>query len=155
MDFHKPTQTVLVTSKLDDKENITSCDSHMHTSKKPLMYSVALSKDSLSAELIEKSKVFAVNFMPFRYSDNVDRCSYFSGRHKDKFEESDLRKAKCDRIDCSYIKESSHVIECEVTSIVESGDHKVFFGEIINNKSLNDEKRLLKKSENSFTTTIH
>jgi len=155
MDFHNPTQTVLVTSKLDDKENVTSCDFHMPSSVKPLVYSIALKKDSLSAELIEKARVFAVNFMPFRYDVEVNRCSYFSGKHKDKFEESSLRKADCEKIECSYIKEASQIIECEVNNIIESGDHKVFFGEVIKNKSLNDEKRLLKKSSNVFTTTIH
>ena len=155
MDFHNPTQTVLVSSKLDDKENISVCNFHMPTSIEPRIYAVSLNKNSLSKELIEKSKVFVVNFMPFRYTEEVKKCGLISGKHKNKFETTNLRKENCEMIDSFYIKESSAYIECEVNNVMESGDHVVFFGEIIGGKVFNDEKRLLKKDKGSFTTTIH
>ncbi len=155
MDFHKPAQTVLVTSRSEDVDNVIPCSFHMPVSVEPERYAIAVEKETLTKSLIEKSKVFVVNFMPYRYVDEVKKCNLISGKHVNKFDNTALRKADCNKVDCSYIKESSAFIECELVNSIDSGDHIILIGEIINQTSNNDEKRLLQKDNNSFTTTIH
>jgi flavin reductase (DIM6/NTAB) family NADH-FMN oxidoreductase RutF len=155
MEFHHPSQTVLITGRHDEQDNLEVCNWHMPASANPRIYAVSLPKDSPTKELIEKSKVFVVNFMPYRYFDEVRKCSLVGSKFEDKFKENNFRKADCSSIDCCYVKEACAFIECEVISAIDSGDHIIFLGEVIKSISLSNDKRLIQKSDGSFTTTIH
>jgi flavin reductase (DIM6/NTAB) family NADH-FMN oxidoreductase RutF len=153
--FYKPTQTVLITSRFYGKDNVMAADWHMPVSFEPPLYAVAIGKTRYTKDLIHKSKVFAVNFIPFKMSDEVLNAGSVSGKFKDKFKEFKIRKDNCSSIDCCYVSDASAFIECEVIQEIDSGDHVIFVGQIIKEKELNDEKRLFHKADGSFTTTIH
>ncbi|MBU1704466.1 MAG: flavin reductase family protein, partial [Nanoarchaeota archaeon] len=103
-----PRQVILVTCHAEieimgkeiDKKNIITLSWHMPVSFKPSMYAISVGKERLSHDIIKKSGVFCVNFMPYELKDKVLFCGRHSGRTKDKFAESGLKEAKCDKIDC-------------------------------------------------------
>jgi flavin reductase (DIM6/NTAB) family NADH-FMN oxidoreductase RutF len=156
-----PRQTVLVTSRADvdvagksmEKDDIITLDWHTPLSFNPMLYAVVIAKARFSYKLIHESRVFAVNFMSIDNKKDVIFCGTNSGEFIDKFEETKLTKQEADKIDCSVIKESLAVIECEVVNEVEAGDHVIFIGRILGKKLNKEGKRIFHKDNYEFTTT--
>ncbi len=157
-----PRQTVLVTcrsqvkvlNKEIVKDNIITLDWHMPTSFKPEIYAISVGKTRFSMELIRKSKVFVVNFMPYSFKDAVLRCGRVSGKHVDKFEDTGLTKVETEKLDCPRIKEAVAWLECEVIGELETGDHIIFIGKVVNSELMKKEKRVFHLDGDNFTTTL-
>lgn len=157
-----PRQTVLVscratvkdkfTGEEKQKDNIIALDWHMPTSFNPEFYAISVGKTRFSCDMIRKSNCFAVNFMPFSLKDKVLFCGRNSGENVDKFKEAGLTKQEADKIDCPRIKEAAAFIECEVMSEIDTGDHIIFVGKVLNSKLNNYEKRIFHTEGDNFTT---
>lgn len=160
--LNHPTQVVLVTSratanimgKEQTKDNIITIAWHMPTSIDPGLYAISVGKTRFSCELIKQSKVFVINFMPYKLKEKALFCGTHTGRHMDKFEETGLTKEESEKIECPAIKEALAYIECEVVDEFETGDHIIFVGKIINSKLKKKGKRLFQKDHYTFTTTV-
>lgn len=163
MPIYNPMQTALVTcrgtvknkfsSKEEVKDNVLTLDWHMPTSFDPFLYVISVGKKRFSYGIIKESKVFVVNFMPFELKKEVLFCGRNSGEHTDKFKESGLTKEESEKLDCCRIKEAAAYIECEVINEIETGDHIIFIGKVINSYETEEKKRLFHIEENKFTTT--
>ncbi|MCF7860644.1 flavin reductase family protein [Candidatus Woesearchaeota archaeon] len=159
--IYNPRQTVLITSrdKIDlygkstIKDNIMTCDWHTPISFKPLYYAVSISTQSLTHSLIEKSRVFCINFIPETMKKEAILCGRHSGTHTDKFEATGLGKSECEKIDGPRITEALGYLECELEDIKAYGDHTLFVGKILHSHLQNLDKRLFHTYENDFTTT--
>ena len=158
-----PRQTVLITTghdhekpsgRIEQKDNIITIDWHTPLSFEPMLYGIVIGKNRFSLELIRKSGVFVVNFMPYSKEKEVLYCGRNSGQFKDKFKETGLTKGECRTIDCSRIKESTAYLECEIINEIETGDHIMFIGKVVNFKKNNDTKRLFHTHGDDFTTTL-
>ncbi|NQV09408.1 flavin reductase family protein [Candidatus Woesearchaeota archaeon] len=157
-----PRQVVLITTrakavvmgKEKENDNIFTIDWHMPTSFSPRLYAISVGKERFSYELLKESGCFVVNFMSPEYEKEILYCGRHSGRHIDKFKESKLTKEDADNIDCPRIKEALAYIECEIINQLETGDHVIFVGKIINSVLKNKGKRLFHKTGDDFTTTI-
>jgi len=157
-----PRQTVLITSreemtilgKEQAKDNVFTIDWHMPTSFKPLLYAISVGKSRFTCEMIKKSKVFVVNFIPLSLKKEALFCGRHSGEHIDKFRETGLTKEEADSIDCPRIKEAAAYLECEVINEIETGDHVIFIGKAVNSGHKRDEKRLFHLTKDGFTTTV-
>jgi len=155
-----PRQVILVTSreemdimgKKQVKDNIITIAWHMPVSFDPRLYAISVGKTRFSADVISKSKVFAVNFVPFSLKDKALLVGTKSGRHMDKFAETGLGKEECSSVDCPRIKEALAYIECEVVNEVDAGDHIVFIGKVVNSAVEKGGKRLLQQ-EKDFVTS--
>jgi len=162
-DIANPKQVILVTTRaeiktrfspeLETKDNIFALAWHMPVSFEPPLYAISAGKTRYSAKLIQSSKVFVVNFMPYQLKDAVLFCGRHSGEHVDKFKETGLEKEEADRIDCPRIRQASGFLECRVVNEVEAGDHIIFIGEVLNMKLKKQGKRLFQKGGELFTTT--
>jgi flavin reductase (DIM6/NTAB) family NADH-FMN oxidoreductase RutF len=161
-DIAYPLQVILVTTrgkaellgKDVSKDNIITLAWHCPLSFEPLLYGIAVGKTRFSHDLIKESKVFAVNFIPHELKDKALYCGRSSGATVDKFEKSGLTKEECDNIDCCRIKEASAILECEVITEFEAGDHTLFVGKVQNEINKDDKKRLLYLGSERFTSTI-
>ncbi len=157
-----PRQVILVTSsekteimgKEVEKDNMMTLSWHMPVSFNPMMYAIAIDKNRFSYELIEKSKCFCVNFMPFDLKDEILFCGRNSGKHMDKFEKTGLTKEECEKIDCVRIKEALSHLECELVNEFEAGDHIILIGKVIGINENRDGKRPYQVKGDDFTTTI-
>lgn len=158
-----PRQAILVTSeaeteimgKKQDKKNIFTLSWHMPVSFNPSLYAISVGKQRFSLNLIKKSGVFCVNFMPFELQDKVLFCGRNSGMNKDKFKETGLTPKECGKIHCIYLKEALAYLECEVVQEIESGDHIIIIGKIVNSKVQKKGKRVFRaETIDKFTTTI-
>jgi flavin reductase (DIM6/NTAB) family NADH-FMN oxidoreductase RutF len=157
-----PRQTVLVSSTQEmelfgkniEKNNLIAVDWHMPLSLKPFIYAISIGKERFSLEMIRKSGVFVVNFMPFSFSDSVLFCGRNSGRHMDKFFETRLTSINCEGIECVKVKEAIAHLECEVIQEIEVGDHILFIAKVIRFHEEGNGKRLFHVEKDQFTTTI-
>ncbi|MFC1697136.1 flavin reductase family protein [Nanoarchaeota archaeon] len=136
-----PRQVILVSSraetdvmgKIEVKDNLFTLSWHMPVSFDPPLYAFSTGKSRFSTELIQKSKVFVVNFLSSDHEDAAVFCGSHTGKHMDKFKECDLEKKEADTVDCPVIEGASY-IECSVVDEIEAGDHIIIIGKI--NKSV-------------------
>lgn len=155
-----PRQTVVVTcrsraevmGKELEKDNAITIDWHMPTSFEPRLYAVSIGKTRFSHKLIQKSKAFVVNFMPYDMKDSVIYLGSTSGEHKNKIEEAGIEIEDAQNIDCPIIKGAAAYLECEVVKEIDTGDHTIFIGKIINSRIENNKKRIIHIDGDNFTT---
>ena len=150
-----PKQAIIISCKDDDKINMMTACWHMPVSMNPPLYAVSVGKARHSCKMIQDSKVFVVNFMPYKKLDEVLKVGSMSGAHVDKFKETGLLKEACDSIDCVRLKEACAYLECEVIQEVEVGDHIIFVGKVTKSKLVRDEKRPLQVGDDKFSTSIN
>lgn len=123
---------ILVSSSYKDKTNITTCAWSMPLSHEPCLLAVALAKKHFSSELIKKSSQFIVNIPDWKLLDKVMFCGKVSGRDIDKFKEAKLTpEAAHSLAKTPKIAECIAAIECSLFDIKETGDHYLFFGEVV------------------------
>lgn len=157
-----PRQTILVSCRGNafvlgqevNKDNIITLSWHMPASFKPNLYAIAIGKSRFSAKLIGQSKVFCVNFAALSMEKEAALCGRNSGEHMDKFEQYNILKEECEKINCPRLREAIGFMECEVINEIESGDHIIFIGKVLNSE-LKDEsaQRLFQIAGTDFTTT--
>jgi len=161
--INNPRQVILVTSREDTeilgkkilKDNIITVAWHMPVSHEPMLYAIAIGKTRFSAELIDISKAFVVNFIPKTMEKEAVYCGTNTGKHIDKFEKTKLTKEESRSIDCPRIKEALGFLECEVINQIDAGDHIIFIGNVVNAELNKSGKRLFQAHESGFTTTLN
>jgi len=164
-----PRQTILVTCRYKDKDNIITMDWHTPLSFNPMMYAIAIGKKRFSCGLIKNSNAFVVNFMSKDYEKEILFCGRNSGRdydastglsvnpeqrrRVDKFKETGFQKEEAEGIDCPRIKQVLGFLECKVVREVEVGDHILFIAKVVNSSLKKKGKRLFHLWGDKFTTT--
>ncbi len=149
-----PKQTILLTCRAQDKDNIITLDWHTILSFEPMMYAVSIGKTRFSFNLIKSSKVFVVNFMSKNFEKEVLFCGQNSGKTLDKFKETGLEKEEAETIDCPKIKQALGYLECKVEKEIEVGDHVLFIAKVSRAEIKENGKRLFHLLGDKFTTTI-
>lgn len=164
-DFKKiinPRQTALISCRAETdilgkkttKDNLITVDWHTPLSFEPMMYGFAITKKRFSYELVNKSGVFAVNFMPALLEKYVLFCGRHSGKHMDKFSETELSIEECEKIDCCKVREAIATLECEVINEIQTGDHVFFIGKVVYAELKKGGKRVFHVIDDEFTTTF-
>lgn len=163
-DIAYPRQVILITSrsevkskfdtKKSKKDNIMTLSWHSPVSFNPELYAIMIGKQRFSYNLIKESKVFCVNFMPYKLKKEALFCGRITGENIDKFREAGLIKEESDIIDCPKIKQATGTLECEVIQEIEAGDHIIFIGKVLKSTKKNDEKKLFQLDGDRFTTTL-
>ncbi len=133
-----PTEAVLVTVKDKDKTNAITIAWHCTISKNPPLYGISVAPGRYSHDLIDKSKEFVINFMPFSLVEKIHFCGTKTGKNIDKIKELDLKLESAKKISTKAIKESYAYFECKLFDKINLGDHTFFVGKVLN--SVIDEK---------------
>jgi flavin reductase (DIM6/NTAB) family NADH-FMN oxidoreductase RutF len=147
-----PRQVIVVSSRYNNKDNAMTLSWHSPASFNPALYSIYVSKERFSYNLIKKSKCFCVNFLSKNDGEIALVAGRKSGKDFDKF--SVLEKLECEKISCPRLREAVAFLECELVDEFEVGDHVVFVGKVVNSKVLKESKRLFQVKGNEFTTTV-
>ncbi len=151
-DLSDPKQVVLVTARHDGKDNMIAIAWHSQASFHPLLHTIFIAFNRFSHDMISNSKVFTINYMSIDDEDAVMLSGTSSGQMIDKFKETGLVKEECDKIDCCRIQDALAYMECEVVDQVKVGDHTMFVGKVVKQKSKKDGRRIL-QIQGKFTTT--
>lgn len=129
--FH-PMRTVLVTANADGKDNVMTAAWCFPLSMDPPLFGVSLATKRFTYGMIEKSKEFALNLPRDGMEESVRICGTMTGRDTDKFKEAKLTKEKSKEIAASSIAECSATIECRLEEVIETGDHMLVVGRVVN-----------------------
>jgi len=149
-----PRETILLTCRFQDKDNIITLDWHTPLSFQPMIYAISIGKTRFSLNLVKQSKVFVVNFMSKDFEKEILFCGRHSGKDLDKFKETGLIKEEAETINCSRLKQALGYLECKVSEEIETGDHWLFIGEVTKADLKAKGKKLFHLSEDNFTTTV-
>lgn len=161
MGIYNPRQVILVSSRADMtilgreliKDNIITVAWHMPISFKPFLYAISIGKTRFSCKMIQKSKVFVVNFISAELEKKALFCGMHTGEHIDKFDEAPFSKEESQSVDCPRINEGIGHLECEVINEIDAGDHIIFIGKVIREELKKEGKRLFQDEGGAFTTT--
>lgn len=128
-----PMQAIIVTCNDENGQtNPITIAWHSPISKNPPLYSISVAPSRYSHNLIEKSKEFVINFIPFSLVEKVHFCGSYSGRKIDKINQSGLTLDDSEKVKTKYIKECFAHFECKLHNMIVLGDHTLFVGEIVN-----------------------
>ncbi|MBN2111860.1 flavin reductase family protein [Candidatus Woesearchaeota archaeon] len=156
-----PRQTIIVTcrsrarimGKEVEKDNALTLDWHMPVSFKPQLYAISVGKTRFSHKLIQESKAFVVNFLPYTMKEAALYCGRHTGEHHDKIKDAGLKTYEADNVDCPRIEGAAGYLECEVVKEIEAGDHTIFIGKVVHADMAGEKKRLFHVDMDHFTTT--
>ena len=125
-------RTVLVTANADGKDNVMTAAWCFPLSADPPLFGVSLATKRFTYGMIEKSKEFALNLPGDGMEEAVRICGTMTGRDTDKFAEAKLTKEKSKEIAAPSIAECSATIECKLHEVIETGDHMLVVGRVVN-----------------------
>lgn len=97
----------------------------------PTIVGIAIRKSRYSHALIRSSGCFTVNLPHTGMVLEVDTCGTISGKDHDKFAETGLTPLESKHIRAPIIKECPVNMECELCGILETGDHDLFMGRVL------------------------
>jgi flavin reductase (DIM6/NTAB) family NADH-FMN oxidoreductase RutF len=127
-----PMHTVLVTSIGESgNADIITLAWAMPTSVNPPLVALSISPRRHSHSLILKTKEFVVNIPTMDVLNEAFFCGSVSGRAHDKFKESGLTAIQAKRVKPPIIKECVAHLECKLHSQLQTGDHTVLVGEVV------------------------
>lgn len=127
-----PMQTVLVTC--NDKAgntNVITLAWHTPISRKPPLYGISVAPKRYSYEMIENSKEFVVNFVPYSLVEAAQFCGTHSGRSTDKICKTGLTLLPSKMISTPRINEGYAHIECTLEQNIPLGDHQFLVGKVV------------------------
>ena len=156
-----PRQTALITSrsrinvlgKEIEKDNAMTVDWHMPVSFTPQLYAIAIGTTRFTHKLIQESRAFVVNFMPYSMKEQAVYCGRHTGEHRDKLKEAGIEIYEAENVDCGRVKGAVGYLECEVIQEIEAGDHTIFIGKVVHAELMEGGKRLFHIDMDEFTTT--
>ncbi len=103
----------------------------MITSHEPPMMAVSIGLGRYSLEVFRRAKEFVVA-MPSE--DQADETMLFgtrSGRDMDKFVAAGTVLEDASEIDCVIMSDATANFECRLVGEMETGDHRIFVGEVV------------------------
>lgn len=127
----------VVCSTDGEKINGQIANTVFQVTSEPPQIAVAINKQNLTHEYIEKSKLFSVSILTedatFKF---IGQFGFKSGRNTNKFDGVNYRLTKHKLpiildFTCAYI-------ECKVVGVFDAGSHTIFLGEILDADLLTD-----------------
>ncbi len=142
--WSRPERVVLAVSvDKGGKADIIALGWKMKTSGVPPMVAISVGKTRYSYKLISEGKEFILAVPGENMWEEVLYCGTHSGREVDKFRQTGLTPLPAKFVSPPLIKECIVNLECKVTGELDTGDHTVFAGEILNYWGSEDQRRNL------------
>ncbi len=136
--FKIPYGLFVITTKCEDRDNGCISNTFAQVTSSPVQVCVSLSKDELTCELIEKSKIFTASIISQKADFSLFKHFGFQSGHKvDKFCDYE----QCKRVDngtLAVTDGTNAYISVKVTRTVDLGSHMMFIGEVTEMKTIND-----------------
>ncbi|MBX2874309.1 MAG: flavin reductase family protein [Saprospiraceae bacterium] len=119
--------TVITTQLGDDKFGFTA-NSYTSVSLEPPLILFCLHKDSKGCPIFLKNGAFAVNILA---DDQIEVSNGFANRELTAAERFQLVSHQAGATGSPIIDGAMGYLDCQLSSSLESGDHVIFIGEVI------------------------
>ena len=142
--FGRPERVVLAVSfdAENNRSNIIALGWKMRTSFQPPMHAISVGKTRYSHQLLKERGAFVLAFPGEDLAEQVLFCGTNSGRNVGKFKEAGLTQIKAKSVKPSLIGECVVNLECKVAGSLDTGDHTIFVGEVLNSW-VSEKKKIL------------
>ena len=120
-----------VTLDKNGKPNIIGLGWWTITSWNPWMIAISIGHSRYSRECIENCAEFVLCFPSEEQAKGAWLCGNATGREIDKFAEAGFRQVPSTVVKPPIIDGSTVAFECRVAKKVETGDHKLYIGEVV------------------------
>ena len=118
----------VITTKKDTGVNGMTASWFTRVSEHPILVMVSIWKENYSLGLIKESGVFAINIMAAGQAETARHFGRQSGRDVNKFERIDYEVKDTGS---PILKDCLAFLDCKVVSSLETGDHTIFVGEVL------------------------
>lgn len=137
----------VVTSKFGNKINGMTAAWVAQASFNPPLIMVSIAPERYTHDLIQKSRVFAVNILADYQLEVGKHFGFTSGRRVDKC--SGIAHGP-KKTGAPILKDSFGYLDCKLLSAFKAGDHTVFVGEVVEHFIHKDKKPLVFRSKDFF-----
>ncbi|MHC4266464.1 MAG: flavin reductase family protein [Planctomycetota bacterium] len=128
-----PEQVVIAIAKDEgDRPNPITLGWTMIVSGHPPMMAIAVAKGHYSVETISHSKCFTIAFPSEFMAEAALFFGSNSGRNVDKFAQFPCQITDAEMIDSVLLTDACANFECTLESEIETGDHIIFVGKVVN-----------------------
>ncbi len=130
--FNVQTRGVMViTTKWGQKLNGMSAAWVSRAAEQPFLVMASVYKKNYSHDLIQKSRIFAVNYLRQGQQNLAIHFGKQSGREVDKF-----RKVGhfMEKTGAPILTDCLAYLDCRIINQMDSGDHTIFLGEVLSGK---------------------
>jgi flavin reductase (DIM6/NTAB) family NADH-FMN oxidoreductase RutF len=124
---------MVLTTRWDKKLNGMSAAWVSRAAEQPFLVMVSVYKENYSHDLIKKSRIFAVNYLMEGQQNLAIHFGKQSGRDVDKFLNVPYFT---DQTGAPILKDCLAYLDCLVLEELDSGDHTIFLGEVLNGRVL-------------------
>jgi flavin reductase (DIM6/NTAB) family NADH-FMN oxidoreductase RutF len=129
---HSIEPTVFVVSKSSEGQvNVMAAGWNVKCSYDPPMMAVALSKNGHTHTVIPQTKEFVLAVPSPELREQLEYVGSVTGSEVDKFSNTELRTQTADEIDVPLLSDARVNFECQLDSVVPTGDHFLFIGRIV------------------------
>jgi len=125
-----PGMVAIVTARYEGEQNVMAAGWHSWISIVPPIYGVAVAKERHTHRLMERSRVFGINFLPAEKSEWIQQVGVASGKTVPKFEAWEIGYEEGCTVDVPILRDAYIAYECRVIDIRSYGDHDWFVGTI-------------------------
>jgi len=137
----------IVTTKFQKKVNGMTVAWVVQAFFNPTLIMVSIAPQRYTHELIQNSKVFAVNILADHQVELGKHFGFSSGKREDKFLEIDFETKKTGS---PILKDIFGYLDCKVLSAFRAGDHSIFVGEVVEDFINKDKNPLVFRSNDFF-----
>jgi len=124
-----PGMIAVITARHNEKQNIMAIGWHTYIATD--MYGISIDKTAHTYDMIEKSGVFGVHFLPAHCSELIQNIGTTSGSDIDKFQTFNISYEDGLKADIPVLTDAYFAYECEVKSITTVADAQWIVGEVI------------------------
>ncbi len=130
--WRTPERVVFVTSVNDDGlPHVITVGWKMRTSFHPPMFAIAIGHDGHMHSCISESQEFVIAVPGSDLAEESLLCGK-QGEKRDRFEMCGLEKLTAQSVKSPLIKNCLANFECQVVDEIETGDHTLFVGKVVN-----------------------
>ncbi|WP_208588527.1 flavin reductase family protein [Gracilibacillus suaedae] len=129
--YSYPGMVAVITARYKGAQNIMASGWHTYLGSNPGMYGISVQRKAYTYDLIEKSGVFGVHFLPAKYTELIQAVGTFSGSNVDKFQEYNIHYENGLKADIPILTSAYFAYECEVKSITPVADQEWIVGEVL------------------------
>ncbi|MBT2638029.1 flavin reductase family protein [Bacillus sp. ISL-39] len=126
-----PGMVALVTVSHKEENNIMAAGWHSYISYDPPIYGAAIGRERYTYQLVKSAGKFAINFVPFEYSNLIQQAGVYTGSKINKFDIANISFDHGSATNSPILHDAYIAYECEVIDRNTYGDHDWFVANIV------------------------
>jgi flavin reductase (DIM6/NTAB) family NADH-FMN oxidoreductase RutF len=129
--LHPKIPVLIATVDREGKVNVAAFSWITTVSADPFIVTVSVAERRYTYNLLEQTGEFTVNIPTLNLLSKVWVCGSKSGRNEDKIKLTGFKLTPSHKIKAPIIDDCIANLECKVINKIKTGDHIVFFGEVL------------------------